>query len=783
MTAKLQPPAPGLGIKPGDILYILFKHKWKILIVSALGVVGFFLAPFVFPAPYVSEAKLLIRYVVEGKNPTQVDDSRVKSPDSRGEGVMQAELDILTSRDVVAQAVTNIGPNKILGGHGGANDLDQAIGVVRQGLLADAGRRGSVLRVTFAHTNPEIVQPVLAQIVSTYLKQHSEIHKGGALDKFLTAEIESLKSKLSNTEGELRRIKKNANVMSLEETKKAYADQIARFRQEIFSAEAELAERQASVTEMARVLNLPLPFGVTNSSTDVVAGISITNPVVASTQTTQAVAAVKDHQAVAPEKILAYRKICSLVDTYTKREQELLLQFTPENSRVKSAQEQLAGAEKQKLQMEAENPGLLAVQVSTSKSSEVDPAAKSREAFMTESARVLAILSKLKILNEQLDKVRKEADGVYDAEGEITKLQMERDQQEAKYKAIYASQEQAQSNENGKVSNISTIQTPTPAARDSAKLDKIRYGLLAGGFMAAIALAFLLELYLDPSIKRASDIEVGIGLPLFISIPAFKLNGSGKHLTNGKSTKLLGAPSNAGAASDSKSQAVVSTSGSAPLSAAEVVPWDPSHQLRPFSEALRDRLITFFEVNNMTHKPKLVAITSCSEGAGVSTIAAGLAASLSETGEGNVLLVDMNSQEGAAHQFHKGDLAYDIDFALTMEKRDGAKVQDNLFVVSEDSNCDKIPSALPRRFKNLVPKLKASDYDYIIFDMPPVSQVSLTPRLARFMDMTLMVAEAEKTSKDVIRKAGNMIAEARSNVGVVLNKSKTYVPKSLVQEL
>jgi len=67
--------------------------------------------------------------------------------------------------------------------------------------------------------------------------------------------------------------------------------------------------------------------------------------------------------------------------------------------------------------------------------------------------------------------------------------------------------------------------------------------------------------------------------------------------------------------------------------------------------------LLIFEVRNLTHNPKLVAVTSCHKGAGVSSIAAGLAASLSETGDGNVLLVDMNGERGAAQHFYKGSRA------------------------------------------------------------------------------------------------------------------------------
>jgi Mrp family chromosome partitioning ATPase len=141
----------------------------------------------------------------------------------------------------------------------------------------------------------------------------------------------------------------------------------------------------------------------------------------------------------------------------------------------------------------------------------------------------------------------------------------------------------------------------------------------------------------------------------------------------------------------------------------------------------------------------------------------------------------MNQQEGAAHQFHRGDLAC-LDDALEADKRDSAMVQDNLYVVTESSTGDNLPRALPKRFKNLVPRLKASDFDYIIFDLPPVTQISMTPRLARFMDVVLMVIESEKTDKEVLKRGITLLHESQRNIGTVLNKRRSYVPKWLQQE-
>jgi non-specific protein-tyrosine kinase len=74
--------------------------------------------------------------------------------------------------------------------------------------------------------------------------------------------------------------------------------------------------------------------------------------------------------------------------------------------------------------------------------------------------------------------------------------------------------------------------------------------------------------------------------------------------------------------------------------------------------------------------------------------------------------------------------------------------------------------------------MRASDFDYIIFDMPPVSQISVTSRLARFMDMVLLVVESGKTDRDVATRAAAVLAETKTQVGVVLNKHRSYGPRS-----
>jgi Mrp family chromosome partitioning ATPase len=207
--------------------------------------------------------------------------------------------------------------------------------------------------------------------------------------------------------------------------------------------------------------------------------------------------------------------------------------------------------------------------------------------------------------------------------------------------------------------------------------------------------------------------------------------------------------------------------------------------LQNYADGLRERLLTYFEVNNLNNKkPKLVAVTGCDKGAGVSTLAAGLAASLSKTGDGNVLLVDMNLNQASTQSFHQGKLGCGLSDVLEPENRAEALVQENLYVASlAQENGEPLAKLLPSRFARLVPKIKTSDYDYIIFDMPPVSPTSATPRLASHMDIVLLVLESEKTGQQTASRAGALMRDARANVAAVINKYRPYVPTYLSQEL
>lgn len=744
MQPLAAPQSQGPSLALGDIYYALFRHKWKIALATVVGILAA-AAYFVrFPPPYQSEAKLFIRYVTETKGiAPAADDIRTKSPDQRGETIMNSEVEILTSMDLAQQVATAIGPARIVAPDGKSNNLNAAAAYVRKHLIVDIPARSSVIRLVFSHPDPEITQSVLREIIAQYLTMHVEIHRAvGIVGDFLTQETDQLRARLAQTEEELHKARAKAGIISLEDSKRTYTEQIANVRQEILSAQAEFAERSAAFQELTK--NLPKQAG---------------------TSVPAASAPVPD------DKLAAYRNVTSWIEMLNKKRQDLLTTFTPESQRVKDIDSSLAEAQLKKAKLEEEYPALLRTAAAVAAVPGLAPAASNAIDLPTEAARLTALDSKIKVLNAQLDSLRKEAASIDEMEVSILDLRRKKELQEENYKYYASSLEQARIDEalgSGRVSNINAVQNPSPPFLDRKKQEKIAVGLAFAGIAGGLAWALLIELYLDRTIRRPIDVERKLRMPLFLSIPDVNWRGHRRLLRNLTDEQRPALPP----ASEKPM-----LNGKATLAVAN----GRIDALHPFYETLRDRLIGYFESRNLTHKPKLVAMTGLGRNSGVSTVASGLASCLSETGEGNVLLVDMTVEQGSAEQFYHGKKVCGLEEIL--ETRRSAQIQDKLFVVGEDgSGADRLSRILPQRFNQIVPKLKASDFDYIIFDMPPVSQISITPRLAGYMDMVLINIESEKTDQDLLQRATQLLSQSNAPVGAILNKTKTYVPPSLHQE-
>src|SRR5256884_5846169 len=115
MAETRREPQHHSGMHLSDILFALFKRKWTVILFALLGIIAAATFYFLFPPVYESQAKLLVRYVLERSAVDPIDGTKPTFQTSNdSDRVIGAEIEILTSWDLAMQVAQAIGPKRLL---------------------------------------------------------------------------------------------------------------------------------------------------------------------------------------------------------------------------------------------------------------------------------------------------------------------------------------------------------------------------------------------------------------------------------------------------------------------------------------------------------------------------------------------------------------------------------------------------------------------------------------------------------------------------------------------
>jgi polysaccharide biosynthesis transport protein len=722
-----------------NILSAIFKWKRTILGFTLGGILAAASVYFFYPKVYESDARLLVRYVLERSGFDPVDGLTGQSGRSgtglTNDGVIGAEVAILTSWDLSVQVAEALGPNRVLPDVK-APTVVGAAAAINSGLATTTGKNSNIIGVSYQNRKPEVATTVLNELVTRYFTKHLEVHRSAGAFDFVSQQSDQIRARLNQTEDALKALKAKAGVMSLKGSMDSLSAQSSHLEDQLRAAENDLAEQQAKVKEIERG-GLPVNLNEAEQTKDNTPAPS--PPQVASTKDTG------DYQA--------------LVTNLAKLRQtqlEMTAKYTPENVLVKMNQAHITDLENQKRTFEKKYPELATAGAKES----------GQMNLAVERARLAGMKSKLDDLRRQKTELQERMKQLGDIGPQIDSLERTKALEEENYKYYSGNLQKARVDEAldpSKMPNISAIQRPSPPGLVTKTRDRLALGLAGGGLVLGIGLVLLLEMVFNHSYKRRSEIELQVRSPVMLSIPYQGINGR----------PWLRLPWKNGQQAGKRTP---------DQSKATLAPWEVEHFIRPYSEAIRDRLGLYFELHGVTHKPKLVGVTGFGEGAGTSTLAAGVAAALSEIGDGKVLLVDVNAANGEVHPFFAGRPASSLTAAIEPQAAI-ASAADNLYLATITRSGNKSTHLGLKKFFALVPNLKASDFDYIIFDMPPINQTTPTIGLAALMDKVLLVVEAEKTNRDTVKRGYRELVSARADVSIVLNKVRSYLPKRLEAEV
>src|SRR5262249_20469978 len=231
------------GIHLNEILFALFKRKWTIIICALVGIIAAATFYFFFPPLYESQAKLLVRYVLERSaiDPVEAEKSQTVTATNYTDRIIGAEIEILTSWDLAVQVAQAIGPKRLVPSGSEA----EAAFSISSGLKATSNKGSNIIFISYQNHDPQMATLVLQELLSRYFVKHLEVHRSAGAFDFVTQQTDQVRARLNQTEDALKSLREKTGITSLKEGSDSLTAEAAKTQAALNAAETELAEQKA----------------------------------------------------------------------------------------------------------------------------------------------------------------------------------------------------------------------------------------------------------------------------------------------------------------------------------------------------------------------------------------------------------------------------------------------------------------------------------------------------------------------------------------------------------
>jgi polysaccharide biosynthesis protein PslE len=727
-----------------DLFYVLFRHKWKMLLffVAVVSTVTFMTMR--AQKIYHSDSKLLVRLGRENMTLDPSTTGTVVGITRSIEAEVLTELGILQSHRVLERTAVKLGSDTFANTETTATEISiiqklrnmiprstpttqidplenkvlKLGGMIR---VEKAGLKSNILNVTCEAPNPKEAQKILSTFVEAYLDEHVVVHSTSGSFDFITSHSSNLKDDLLKLDNQIQELKETSNLSNYDAELQIRLTQIGSTRDRISTAQSDLEGSKARISELVAALaDLPETLlsetvtGLPNATAD---------------------------------------RMRERLYTLKLQEQDMLSKYSEDSRQVEDIRRQIKAAE-DILNQEDTTRTQLTHRVSTIRD-------RVEQDMMIEQANKSSFEAQIVALSESLNKAEKELQNCNKAGTQIKRLERELALKLTNYRNYSESLEKARIDkamETDKISNISILQAATLPINHIRpnKPIQIALGLLLG-FVGAIAVAFISE-HADHAITTPEGVEKALNLSTLISVPYSRKNAV---CPTGRKRSLIGARHDGDI---------------------EHVHWDIPRGVRGQYEILRDQILIS---SKGASKNNILGITSSRRREGVSVIAANVAALLAD--EKRVLLIDTNVKHPCSSDIFNMKVSLGLMDVLTNRRARKSAIWnspienlDLMPVGTLNSNRHEISSDDMNKLITLLKK----DYDCIVLDLPAVNDASYTARLASLCDNVSLVVDAENSRREAVLRAQEKMARLDANVlGVVLNKRRFPIPNWIYKSL
>jgi capsular exopolysaccharide synthesis family protein len=713
----------------------LLRRKGTVLSV-ALGVfiLGAFWT-FIQKPVYTAKSTLLIE-----KEPNILSFEQVLQIESMRDDFYQTQYRLLSGRGLADTVIERLklyeNPEFVGRPDKRKKPIDPTDHVFREGLIDRFLERLSVrpvrltrlVEASFSARDPKLAADCVNELAAAFIDLNINI-KYAATEQattFLSEQIKGLQAEVELKEKQLQGFEAEANIIALSDTETTVIDRLSQLNKALTEAQIERSQKQATWN------------GLKDVSPDYVPE-AITNPLI---------------QRLREDYVRLKRE--------TQKMEERFQPDYPELQRMKVEME----SARKSLEDETQNlvKGAYSefqTALNTERSLEAEFNEQKNEAFKMNSSAVLYNGLKVEIQNKKtlLDSLlRRESEtGV-----------------EARLKGL-------------RTSNIRVVDRAREPVKPSSPKKKRNLILaIILGLGGGVGLAFLFD-FLDNSVKTSEDVERYAALPTLGVVPKFSLEGASKAYSYGRRLKGKREPAQLEAGTvEEDAGATASSEAGAPAAAAgpfvaevgkaahpgsiELVPhFFPNSRLAESYRSIRTALL----LSSADNPVKTIAVTSAMPGEGKTVSVANLAITLAQSGK-TVLVVDADLRRPRQHRLFK----IKNTFGLTTYLTDSVPVKDviksteipNLFVVNAGPVPPNPAELLGSDKMTRFIRMMGEESDYVLFDLPPMLEISDALVLGAKVDGMVLVVWGDKTSREALRKAREKLDLLKvRTIGVIIN--------------
>lgn len=254
-----------------DFLYIIFKHKAKILTIFLAIVVTVTVGSFIMSPTYEATSKVLVKFGRENVYATTTQSQSGSGQivfDTAREERINSEVELLKGRALISKVVADIGVQNIYP-DGGPSLLKPVIGTLKQllgrkevsatdsailslqkKLEVEAVKKSDVITISFQHEDPEIAAQVVNKLVDRFIEYHVLVHQQPQSYGFFDEQVKLQSDQLKKSETDYQTYRSNVNIGALKEQRELLLKQISEIEMNLAKTRSEISENEGKLAAL-----------------------------------------------------------------------------------------------------------------------------------------------------------------------------------------------------------------------------------------------------------------------------------------------------------------------------------------------------------------------------------------------------------------------------------------------------------------------------------------------------------------------------------------------------